>query len=49
MSKVQARRTATEQGKPFSRLSGSQKMFFIGKVCAFVITFGFAFPTIFAD
>ena len=49
MSKTKARREIAEQHKPFSQLTGGQKMSFIGKACIFVITFGFAFPTIFSD
>lgn len=35
--------------KRFSEMNGSGKMAFVGKVVVFVITFGFAFPTLFGD
>lgn len=49
MSKAQALRPAAKQGRTFNQLSSSEKMSFVGKVCVFVITFGFAFPTLFMD
>ena len=33
----------------FSDLDGSGKIVFVGKVLVFLISFGFAFPTIFGD
>jgi hypothetical protein len=33
----------------FSDMSGTEKLKFIGKVCIFIVTGGFAFPTIFSD
>jgi hypothetical protein len=39
---------AAEQ-KPFSELGATGKLAFIGKVLAFVVTFGFAFPSIFGE
>ena len=33
----------------FSDMDGGQKLVFIGKVFVFLISGGFAFPTIFAD
>lgn len=44
-----ALRTAGKQDRTFNQLSSREKMSFVGKVCIFVITFGFAFPTIFMD
>lgn len=35
--------------KPFADLGFFQKLQFIGKVIVFLATFGFAFPTLFAD
>jgi len=40
---------AQEPSIAFKDMDGSQKLVFIGKVCLFLITCGFAFPTIFAD
>jgi len=48
MSKSKASHAAA-QGRTFAQLSGGEKISFIGKVCVFMITFGFAFPTIFSD
>ena len=36
-------------GKPFSQMTFGEKALHIGKVIVFVITAGFAFPTIFTD
>lgn len=33
----------------FSTLDRSQKLFYIGKVCLFFLTFGFAFSSILSD
>lgn len=35
--------------KPFSQMSGSEKAQHIGKIFVFLITCGFAFPTILSD
>ena len=35
--------------KKFSDLDGSGKIAFVGKVVIFLVTFGFAFPTILGD
>jgi hypothetical protein len=47
MSKEKARQSA--ESRPFSELNASGKLAFIGKVLVFVISFGFAFPTLFGD
>lgn len=36
-------------GKSFSQMSAGEKVTHIGKVIVFLITAGFAFPTIFSD
>jgi hypothetical protein len=36
-------------GKPFSQMSGGEKAQHIGKVFIFIITAGFAFPTILTE
>ena len=36
-------------GKPFSDMTGSEKVTFIGKVVVMLITGGFAFPNIFVE
>ena len=33
----------------FSEMSGVEKVRHVGKVIAFILTFGFAFPTLFTD
>lgn len=35
--------------KPFSKMTGVEKMKHIGKVILFLLTFGFAFPDVFSD
>lgn len=37
----------TAPSKAFGDMDGSEKMKFIGKFALFIITFGFAFPTLF--
>ena len=37
------------RARKFSEMNGSEKLAYIGKVIAFFVTFGFAFPTIFSD
>ena len=37
------------RARKFSDMSGMEKLKFIGKVCLFIISGGFAFPTIFSD
>ena len=41
--------SGTAESKKWGRLSAVQKVAFIGKLCIFLITFGFAFPTILND
>lgn len=36
-------------GTPFSQMSGSEKITFIGKVFVMLITGGFAFPNVFVE
>jgi hypothetical protein len=38
-----------ETSIPFSKMDGSQKLAFIGKAFIFLITWGFAYPTLFSD
>ncbi len=40
---------ASLTGKPFSEMTGSEKMTFIGKAVIMLITGGFAFPNIFVE
>jgi hypothetical protein len=42
INKVVKRRT-------FSEMSGGEKLVHVGKVVAFIVSFGFAFPTLFSD
>ena len=35
--------------KPFAQMTGVEKLKHIGKVILFVLSFGFAFPTLFSD
>ncbi|MGZ5094302.1 MAG: hypothetical protein ACXWCY_13885 [Burkholderiales bacterium] len=37
------------ESKKWGRLSAVQKVAFVGKLCIFLITFGFAFPTMLND
>jgi hypothetical protein len=37
------------QSKKWNRLTAGEKAAFIGKLCIFLITFGFAFPTLLND
>jgi hypothetical protein len=37
------------RAKPFAQMTALEKVKHIGKVIAFVATFGFAFPNIFSD
>ena len=41
--------TPIPHSKSFADMEGSEKAVFVGKVFVFLITGGFAFPTIFAD
>jgi hypothetical protein len=36
-------------GKPFADMSGVQKLAFVAKVCACVLTLGIAFPNVMSD
>jgi hypothetical protein len=50
MSKPEAKESAnTQPQKKFSEMSSSEKLKHIGKVCIFLITMGFIFPTLFSD
>lgn len=49
MSSKSRKTPAPAEAQRFSEMNGSGKMAFIGKVVMFVITFGFAFPTLFGD
>lgn len=40
---------APAEPQRFSEMSGGSKIAFLGKAVVFVITFGFAFPTLFGD
>ncbi|MGE5523333.1 MAG: hypothetical protein ACM3SS_06440 [Rhodospirillaceae bacterium] len=46
MSKSKA---GAHAGKSFGELDSSGKLAYVGKVLVFLVTFGFAFPTIFSD
>lgn len=35
--------------KKFSAMGAGEKLVFIGKVCVFLLTFGFAFPTVLSN
>ncbi len=48
MTKAKAH-AAEESAKTFDELGAIDKIAYIGKVVVFLITFGFAFPTIFGD
>ena len=39
----------TVSTRKFSNMSGAEKLKYIGKVIVFIVTFGFAFPTLFSD
>ena len=39
----------TVKTRKFSDMNGSEKLIYLGKVIVFIITFGFAFPTLFSD
>ncbi len=39
----------TVNTRKFSNMSGAEKVKHIGKVIAFILTFGFAYPTLFSD
>lgn len=39
----------TVTARKFSEMNGAEKVKHIGKVIAFILTFGFAFPTLFSD
>jgi hypothetical protein len=41
--------SGTADSKKWARLSAAEKAAFVGKLCIFLITFGFAFPTILND
>lgn len=40
---------ATASGKKFKNMSQSEKMVYVGKVFLFLLTFGFAYPSILLD
>ena len=37
------------RGRKFSDMNGSEKLVYLGKVIVFIVSFGFAFPTLFSD
>ncbi len=39
----------TVTGKPFSRMSGTEKVKHVAKVVVFLLSFGFVFPNILSD
>jgi hypothetical protein len=39
----------TVTGKPFSRMTGAEKVRYVGKVIVFLVTFGFVFPNVLID
>ena len=39
----------TPDSKPFGQLSAVGKIVFVFKLCAFLVTFGFAFPTLLSN
>jgi hypothetical protein len=41
--------SGTTESKKWGRMSAGQKAAFVGKLCIFLITFGFAFPTMLND
>jgi hypothetical protein len=41
--------SGTAESKKWGRMSAGQKAAFVGKLCIFLITFGFAFPTMLND
>jgi hypothetical protein len=41
--------SGTPESKKWGRMSVVQKAAFVGKLCIFLITFGFAFPTMLND
>lgn len=46
---AQGSAAAAEATVSFSKMTTVQKIFHIGKVCLFFLTFGFAFPNIHGD
>lgn len=46
---AEAKAKAAKTKIQFSTLDRSQKLFYIGKVCLFFLTFGFAFSSILSD
>lgn len=46
---AQGSAAAAETTVSFSKMSAVQKIFHIGKMCVFFMTFGFAFPNILGD
>jgi hypothetical protein len=46
---AQGSAAAAETTGSFSKMSVVQKLFHIGKMCVFFLTFGFAFPNILGD
>jgi hypothetical protein len=48
-SAATAKAKVAEAKVEFSAMDKSQKLSYIGKVCLFLLTFGFAFPGILSD
>ncbi len=46
---AQGSAAAAETNSSFSKMNAVQKIFHIGKMCVFFLTFGFAFPNILGD
>ncbi len=46
---AQGSAAAAETNSSFSKMNAVQKIFHIGKMCVFFLSFGFAFPNILGD